>query len=215
MNGNAQQTTCSKLLLRDSFLDLVDNDSGCNHDLENLIERRDRQAEMDDASIDNPTTPSTAESQQFAQRGYVYTDTPIPILNHAISDHKRAWDRFKPGPLRQRPHPKPLGPHLFQRPIARAESPHLHGVPHPPTTELLERHVLLSRIYLIASMVVPPIALVYGHGYMDSLMRLHTAGQINRFRATEKIVALCWGYGVSAICIFAVIIAITIIPASA
>ena len=214
-DGDAQQTTCSEVLLRDHFLDLGDNDSRYNHDRKNIIERRGRQAEMDDESVDNPTTPSTAESQPFVQRGVVHTDAPIPIFDHPIYGHERPWDRFKPGPLRQRPHPKPLGPHLFQKPIARAESPHLHCIAHPPTTELLERHVLLSRIYLIPSMVVPPIALVYGHGYMDSLMRLHTAGQINGFRTTEKTIALCWGYGVSAICILAVIIAIIIIPASA
>ena len=214
-DGDVQQTSCSKVLLRDPFLDFGDNDSRYDNDQKNLIERRGRQAEADAASIDNPTTPSTAESQPLVQRGVVYTDAPIPIFDHPIHVHERPWDRFKPGPLGQRPHPKPLGPHLFQRPIARAESPHLHCIPHPPTTELLERHVLLSRIYLIASMVVPPIALVYGHGYMDSLMRLHTAGQINGFRTTEKTTALCWGYGVSAICIFAVIIVITIIPASA
>ena len=214
-DGDAQQTTASEVLLRDPFLDLGENDSRYNHDQKNLIERRGRQAEMDDASIDSPTTPSTAESQPFVQRGVVHTDAPVPIFDHPIYGHERPWDRIKPGPLRQKPHPKPLGPQLFQRPIARAESPHLHCIPHPPTTELLERHVLLSRIYLIASMVVPPIGLVYGHGYMDSLMRQHTAGQINGFRTTEKTIALFWGYGVSAICIFAIIIAITIIPASA
>ena len=212
---DAQQTTCSKTLLRDPFLDLGDNDSRYHNDQKNLIERRSRQAEVDDASIDNPNTPSTVESQPFVQRGVVHTDARIPIFDNPIHGHERPWVRFKPCPLRQRPHPKPLGPHLFQRPIARAESPHLHHVPHPTTTELLERHVLLSRIYLIASMVVPPIALVYGHGYMDSLMRLHTAGQINGFRTTEKTIALCWVYGVSATCIFAIIIVITIIPASA
>ena len=214
-DGDAQQTTCSEFLPSEPFLDLGDNNSWYSHDRKNIIERRGRQAEMDDASVDNPTTPSTAESQPFVQRGVVHTDAPIPVFDHPIYGHERPWDRFKPGPLRQRPHPKPLGPHLFQKPIARAESPHLHCITHPPTTELLERYVLLSRIYLIPSIVVPPIALVYGHGYMDSLMRLHTAGQINGFRTTEKTIALCWGYGVSAICILAVIIAIIIIPASA
>ena len=213
--GDIQQTTCIKTLLRDRFLDLGDNDSRHNHDQKNFIERRGRQVENDDASIENPTTPSTAESQPFAQRGVVHIDAPIPVFDHPVYGHERPWDRSKPGPLRQRPHPKPLGPHLFQRPVARAESPHLHYIPHSPTTELLERHVLFSRIYLIASMVVPPIALVYGHGYMDNLMRLHTAGQINGFRTTEKKIALCWGYGMSVICIFAVIFAITIITASA
>ena len=212
---DAQHTTFSKTLLRDPFLDLGDNDLRYHNDQRNLIEQRGRQAEVDDASIDSPTTPSTLGSQPFVRRGVVHTDAPIPIFDHPIHGHERPWDPLKPCPLRQRPHPKPLGPHLFQRPIARAESPHLHCVSHPPTTELFVRHVLLSRIYLIASMLVPPIALVYGHGYMDSLMRMHTAGQINGFRTTEKTIALCWGYGVSTICIFAIIIVIAIIPASA
>ena len=217
-DGDAQHTTFSKTPLRDPLLDLSDNDFRSHNDQKNLIEQRGRQAVVDDTSIDNPTTPSLVESQPFVQRGVVgvvHTDAPIPTFDHPIHGHERPWDPLKPCPLRQRPHPKPLGPHLFQRPIARAESPHLHCVPHPPTTELFVRHVLLSRIYLIASMVVPPIALVYGHGYMDSLMRLHTAGQVNDFRTTEKMIALCWGYGVSTICIFAIIIVITIIPASA
>ena len=214
-DGDAHQNICSETLLRDPLLDFSDNDSRYDLDRKDITQRRGRQPGTDDASIDNPTTPSIVESQPFGQRGVVHTDAPVPFFDHPIHGHERPWDRFKPGPLRQRPDLKPLGPHLFQRPIARAESPHLHCIPHNPTTELLERHVLLSRIYLISTMVIPPIALVYGHGYMDGLIRRHTAGQIHGFRTIEKTIALCWGYGVSAICIFAVIIAINIMPASA
>ena len=209
-DGDPQQSTSSRPPLRNPFLHMD------NPRYQNLIERRDRRPKMDDASIDDTNTPSTTESRPFVRRGFVQTDAPAPILDHSISSHDRQWNHVTSGPMCPRPHPKPpLGSYPSQRPIARAESPHLHRIPHRPTTELLERHVLLSRVYLIPFMVIPPIALVYGHGYMDSLMRLHTAGEINSFRTTEKIIALCWGYGLSAICIFIVIIAVVIIPTSA
>ena len=212
---DAQQINSSRGSLRDPFLHADENFSQYNHNRRNLIERRGRQPKADDASIDSATTPSATASRIFVRDGVVHTDVPSPILDHPVHGRERPWDRIMQGPLRSRPHPKPQGPAFLQRTVARVESPHLHRIPHPPTTELLERHVLLSRVYLIPSMVFPPIALVYGHGYLDGLMRLHTAGGINGFRTTEKIIALCWGYGLSAICILAVVIAMIIIPASA
>ena len=214
-DSGAQQITSPESLLRSSFPRSDDNDSRYSRDQQNIFRRRDCQSKMDDAFIDDPTAPSTIESRPFVHHKAVHTNAPTPILVHPVYGNESPRDHFKPGPLRPRSHPRPLGPHLFQRPIARADSPHLHCIPHPTTTDLLERHVLFSRIYLIPSMVVPPIALVYGHGYMDSLMRLHTGGEIKGFRATEKTIALCWGYGLSTICIFAIIIAIIMIPAPA
>ena len=212
--GDAQQIASSGLLLRNPFLLSDENGSQYKSNQQNPIERRGRQPKADDASIDDPTMPSSTNSRNFIRDGVLHTDAAPPILCHPVYGHERPWDRITPGPLRPRPHPNPLRP-LFQRPVARAESPHLHRIAHPPTPELLERHVLLSRVYLIPCMVVPPIALVYGHGYMDGLVRLQTAGEINGFRNAEKTIALFWGYGLSAICILAVVVAMTIISASA
>lgn len=214
-DSNAQHITSSGLLLRNPSLHSDEYDSQYNHSQQNVIERRSHQPKAADLSIDDPSTPSSTDSRSFMRDRVLHTDVSAPILHHSVYACKGPWDRITPGPLRPRPHPEPLGPPLFQRPAARAESPHLHRIQHSPTTELLERHVLLSRVYLLSSMVVPPIALIYGHGYMDGLMRLHTTGEINGFRTTEKIIALCWGYSLSAICIFAVVIVMIIIPASA
>ena len=213
-DGHARQNTSTGLLLRNPFLHSDDDDSRYKSERHNLIERRGRQPKADDASNDHPTTPSSTESRPFVRDGVVHTDTAPPIFDHPVYGRDRPWDRLRPGQPRPRPHPNPLGRPLFQRPVARAESPHLHRVPRPPTRELLERHVLLSRIYLIACMVIPPIALLYGHGYMDGVIRFHTEGDIHGFRNTEKAIALLWGYGLSAICILAIVVAMIVIFAS-
>lgn len=214
-DGDAQQINSSRFLLRDPFLHMDEESSLYNHNQRNLIERRGRQLNADDVSIEVSTTPSSTASRPFVRDRVVHTDVPSPIPNHPVYGRERPWNRITPGSLRSRPPLKPLGPAFLLRPVARVESPHLHRIPHAHSAELLERHILLSRIYLVPSMMVPPIALLYGHGYMDGLLRLHTVGGLNGFRNTEKIIALCWGYGLSAICIFAVIIAMVLSSASA
>ncbi|KAL9138699.1 MAG: hypothetical protein Q9175_000054 [Cornicularia normoerica] len=213
-DGHAQQTSSFGILLRNPYLHSDDNDFRNNPNQHNVIDRRGRQPKADDASLDESNTPSSTESRPFVRDGVVHTDAAPPVLHHPVYGRDRPWDRVRPDCPRPRPQPHPLGRPLFQRPVARAESPHLHRVPHPTTPELLERHVLLSQVYLVLSMVIPPISLIYGHGYMDGLMRFHTEGQINDFRSTEKTIALCWGYGVSAICILAIVIAMITISAS-
>ena len=213
-DGHAQQATSSRLLLRNPFLHSDDNDSRYDLDQHNVIERRGRQPKADDISVDDSTTPSPTESRPFVRDGVVHTDVAPPILHHPVYGRDRPWDLIRPVHPRLRPHPEPLGRPLFQRPIARVESPHLHRIPHPPTPELLERQGLLSCIYLILSMTFPPIAIIYGHGFMDGIMRIHTAGEINGFRNADKTIALCWGYGVSGICIVAVLVVMITILAS-
>ncbi|CAD6589544.1 MAG: hypothetical protein ASARMPREDX12_003869 [Alectoria sarmentosa] len=213
-DSHAQQTNSSGLFLRNPFLHSDDNDSQYEANQHDVIERSGRQPKADGASIEDLSTPSSTNSRPFVRDGVVHTDVAPPILHHPVYGRDRPWDRIRPGHARPRAQPDPLGRPLFQRPVARAESPHLHRIPHPPTPELLERHGLISRIYLISCMVIPPIALIYGHGYMDGIMRFHTAGEINGFRSTEKTIALCWGYGLSAICVLAIVIAMIIISAS-
>ena len=214
-DGYAPQTASSGLLLRNPFSHPDDNESQYHSSQRDFIERRLRQPKADDASVDDPITPSSTESRPFATRDLtVYTDTPPPIFDHPIYGRERPWDRVRPTRPRPRPQPNPLRRPLNPRPIARAESPHLHGIPQTPTAELLERHALLSQLYLILLIFLPPVAILYGHGYMDGIMRFHTAGAIGGFRNTEKNIALCLGYGVGALCIPAIIIAVIIISAS-
>lgn len=212
-DGHAQQIASFGVLLRNQFSHSDDNDSQYNPNQDNIIESGGRQPKADNASIDDPTTPSSTASRPFVRDGTVHTDAAPPILQHPCYGRDRPWDRVKPGHPRPRLHSDPLG-RLVQRPIARTESPHLYRIPHPPIPEFLERHVLLSRIYLVPCMVIPPIALVYGHGYLDGIVRFHTAGEINGFRNTEKTLALCWGYGSSAISVLAIVITMIIISAS-
>lgn len=214
LDGYAQQTTSSGLLLRNPFSHPDDDESQYNLNQHNVLERRLRQPKADDASVDDPTTSSSSGSRPFVRDGVVHTDSAPPILDHPVYGRDRPWDLIRPIHPRPRPHPNPLRRPLFQRPVARAESPHLHRIPHPPTPELLERHVLISRIYLVLFSVFPPMGIIYGHGYMDGIMRFHTRGEINGFRNTEKTIALCSGYGLSAMCILAIVIAMIIISAS-
>ena len=213
-DDHIQQTTGSGLLLRNPFLHSDDNDSRHMSYQRDITERRGRQPRTDEASIDSATTPSSIESRSFVRNGVLHTALPPPILDHPVYGRDCPWDRIRLDHPPPRPLPDSLGRPLFQRPVARAESPHLHRIPHPPTAELLERHVLLSRMYLILSMVIPPIALVYGHGYLDGIMRFHTEGEMHGFCNTEKTIALCWGYGLSVLCIVAIVIGMIIISAS-
>ena len=204
-DGHAQQTASSGLLLRNPFSHADDNESQYHSSQRDFIEQKLRHPKADDASVDDPITPSSTETGPFRTHDLtVYTDTPPPIFNHPVYGRERPWDRVRP--TRPNPLRRPLNP----RPIARAESPHLHRIPQPPTAEVLERHVLLSQVYLILLVFLPPVAIIYGHGYMDGIMRFHTAGEIDGFRNTEKTVALYLGYGVSALCIGAVIAVIII-----
>ena len=213
-DGYAQQNPRSGLLLRNPFSHADDNESQHGSNRHNVIERRLRQPKADEGSVDEHTPSSSTESRPFVRDGVVYTDVPAPVFDHPIYGRERPWDRMGPTHTRPRPQPNPLRRPLVPRPIARAESPHLHRIPHPPTRELLERHVLLSRLYLVMFSLLPPIAIIYGHGYMDGIMRFHTEGEINGFRDTEKNIALCLGYGLSALCVPALVVVIIIISAS-
>ena len=214
LDAHTPQATSSGLLLRSPFLRSDDDGSHDKLNRHDVIEQRGRQPKAEDASIDDSTTSSSTESRPFVRDGVVHTDVAPPIFYHPVYGRDRPWDRLGPGQPRPRPRPDPLGRRLLQRPVARAGSPHLHRISHPPTPELLERHVLVSRIYLIPSMVIPPIALIYGHGYMDGVMRFHTEGVFDGFRSKEKALALFWGYGLSAVCILAVVIVMIIVSAS-
>ena len=213
-DGYAQQNPRSGLLLRNPFSHAGDNESQYDSNQHNVVERRIRQPKADEASVDEQTTPSSTESRPFVRDGVVYTDVPTPLFDHPVYGRERPWDRIRPTHPGSRPQPNPLSRPLVPRPIARAESPHLHRIPHPPTKELLDRHVMLSRLYLVLFSLLPPVAIIYGHGYVDGIMRFHTEGEIHGFRDAEKTIALCLGYGLSALCVPALVAVIIIISAS-
>ncbi|KAL8795873.1 MAG: hypothetical protein Q9195_001753 [Heterodermia aff. obscurata] len=81
------------------------------------------------------------------------------------------------------------------RPIARAESPHLHRVPRPSTEAILRRQKELGRLILVPCILLAPLSLMYGFGYFDGAMDYLTRGQLSEMRPIEKKIAL--GYGVA------------------
>ena len=84
---------------------------------------------------------------------------------------------------------------IANRPIARAESPHLHRVPRPSTEAILRRQKELGRLILVPCIVLAPLCLLYGLGYFDGAMDHLTRGQLSEMRPIEKKIAL--GYGVA------------------
>ena len=84
---------------------------------------------------------------------------------------------------------------IANRPIARADSPHLHRVPRPSTEAVLRRQKELGRLILVPCMVLAPLCLLYGLGYFDGAMDYLTRGQLSEMRPIEKKIAL--GYGVA------------------
>lgn len=83
----------------------------------------------------------------------------------------------------------------YNRPIARAESPHLHRIPRLTIDETLVRQKELSRAYLWGFVAVFPLLLLFGHGMLDGVMAWHTGGEVTAFRDEDKVVALWVGYG--------------------
>lgn len=117
----------------------------------------------------------------------------------------RTWDSFS---AHTRPTPRPSP---YARPVARAESPHLYRIPREPTGEVLARQEQASFWCLVLVCVVPPFALLYGHGHMDGLVRWYTADEIPGFGEWYKLFAMCWGYGATGVVIIAIVIAMLVL----
>ncbi|KAI4258045.1 MAG: hypothetical protein LQ352_001366 [Teloschistes flavicans] len=100
------------------------------------------------------------------------------------------------------PVPREPGPHPG-RPISRpfVPTPHpLHGTMDfrpgsPHLYHLPPRHLwapvraedrIISRRYLVACAFVPPLLLLYKFGYLDRIMRIHSAGKYQGFTPAEK-----------------------------
>ena len=89
---------------------------------------------------------------------------------------------------------RPERPIPAGRPIARAESPHLHRLPRPTGPGIRTREKELSRVFLALCSTFPPILLLYGYGLIDGVMVYSSRGAIMGFRNQEKMVALILGY---------------------
>ncbi|MCJ1422444.1 hypothetical protein MMC29_000324 [Sticta canariensis] len=89
----------------------------------------------------------------------------------------------------------PMRQRQYNRPIARAESPHLHRVPLLTIEQTLARQKELSRAYLWRLIAVFPLLPLFGYGLLDGVIAWHTGGEVATFRHNEKVVALWVGYG--------------------
>ena len=142
----------------------------------------------DPDEISIPQTPTSTPTRAFRRDGVVHTDTPLPVLVHPIYGVERPWDTPERGRLQPRSD-------RYTRPIARVESPHLHRIPRPPTTAMIQRQRDISRFWLVVFCLVPPVALIYGHGLADEIIRMQTEGEIENFSDGSKKLAFYWGYG--------------------
>ena len=79
---------------------------------------------------------------------------------------------------------------VVNRPVARAESPHLHRIPGSRTDALLKRQKEFGRLILIPCMCFPPLCLIYAFGLLDGLMDYSTRGTLSEMPAKEKKFAL-------------------------
>ena len=145
-----------------------------------------------------PDTPSSrfSESRPFRTRsGLVVTDVPAPAFDHPAHGCDRLWESSK--------HPadsdvtsfgrgRNRNQDIIIRPVARVDSPHLHRVPHPITAELLERHRLISTVYLVLCCCMPVMALAYGYGLLDWIINAHMHGEIEGWKPGHVIFARVW-----------------------
>ena len=146
-------------------------------------------------------TPDTLSSMSSESRplrtlsGLVVTDVPAPAFDHPAYGCDRLWESSK--------HPAysdvtPFGRgrnrnrDIVIRPVARIDSPHLYRVPHTITAELLERHRLISTVYLVICCCMPVMALAYGYGLLDWIINAHMHGEIEGWKPRHVIFARVW-----------------------
>lgn len=147
-------------------------------------------------------TSTSTSSRPILVGDVVYTDVPTPIFKHPVYGTERPWDR----PQQKRGRPK-ARPDPFVRPIARIESPHLHRIPRLPTLAVLKRQEQISYCWLPVFCTIPPIALIFGCGYADEIMRIHTGGEIHGFTKNSKTFAIYWGIGGTFVVVLIIVLA--------
>ncbi len=147
-------------------------------------------------------TSTSTESRPYVHRGVVHTDVPRPLFVHPVYGLERPWDT----PIQHRGRPQARSDR-YQRPIARVESPHLHRIPRPPTAAMVERQRAISNFWLPIFCILPPVALIFAHGFADEIIRMQTDGEIDNFTDSTKTTALYWGYGVTPLMIVMIVLA--------
>lgn len=161
---------------------IVDLSIGVEHGIDRLVPTREPSHEGSIAAANE-----AGQEQPQASRGYS-DGLPYDSMYGDFLQEMRGDSAY----LVVRP-PTPKG--KYNRPIARAESPHLHRVPLLTIDKVLARQKQLSRAYLWGFMAVFPFLLLFGHGLLDGLIAWQTEGEVATFRHEEKMVALWVGYG--------------------
>ena len=183
-----------------------------------LRERKSHQASSDHDSISRMSAntrqdihishvqtsqiPTSTIPNPFVHGSEVSTNAARSRFVHPVYGLERPWD--VPTQNRSRPQARP---DRYQRPIARVESPHLYQIPHSPTAAIRKRQENISKFWLPIFCVVPPVALIFGHGYADEIIRMQTGGEIEDFAASSKTLALQWGYGITPFMVLGVVLA--------
>ena len=108
-----------------------------------------------------------------------------------------------------RPTPR-LG--TMNRPVARAESPHLWRIPRAPTEDQLRHQKDMGRMVLYLCMLFPPVCLFYAAGYLDVLIEWSTNGDLTEMPAFEKKIA--WFVGGISFAVLTVVAPILAVVAS-
>ncbi|KAI9791432.1 MAG: hypothetical protein M1835_000340 [Candelina submexicana] len=90
----------------------------------------------------------------------------------------------------------------------------LHRLPRPASsiaTTSRQRKKALSRTVLGLCLLFPPLLIIYGHGYMDSIMVQITDGQVEHFGRKEKQLACCLGWSLAVSAVVGLVIGMIVI----
>ncbi|MCJ1224693.1 hypothetical protein MMC12_001338 [Toensbergia leucococca] len=112
----------------------------------------------------------------------------------------RTWDSARRLRAPRPAHQQNVDPN---RPVARAESPHLYRVPRPKTDALRTREKELSIMFFALSFILPFLLPLYGFGNLDGVMRSLSRGDIDGFREQEKKAARVITYTVMCLLVMA------------
>ncbi|KAL9103198.1 MAG: hypothetical protein Q9163_001725 [Psora crenata] len=114
------------------------------------------------------------------------TCVPTPPLDHPMRGPRYLCDRTLHSPAQERDAISP--------PVARDLSPHLFHIAGKPDAAKKLQHVRYSRMWAIVCIFIPFLGLLYGHGFLDSIMAWQSDGAIRSFRRTEKVAILVYSY---------------------
>lgn len=148
------------------------------------------------------TVTDNLRGRPILYNGVIYTNKPPPRSHHSLGLQATIPRVYRPAPS--------IGPAPL-RLIAHAESPHLYQLPLGPSSETLAHQELLSRVWLVPCLIFAPLGLLYGHGFMDGVMRWHTNNEIGNFRHQEKTLILIYSYTVVTLCMVAITVGLYLV----